>query len=642
MEIMKYFSKIVIAIAVIFFSSVSLSLAAQPDFIIDNSTEFNYKTGDNFVTVTTEYIRTVKNSSYFFPAEGERIFHIPDANITTEEENEKEREFKLTSLSVVGEDNKAIQYSIEKLPNSEGMYIKVKNYKETKSGSPYKIYFSYKTHDYVIKSGTHVTLVGTSLPKDISFEDSDEKNKTVTKYNYSFAIVTDKSIPKLSKAFPTFTKSENSESVHYNFSQTDRIDNYPMLEFGTSATYRFELKNKTPKTDNLIPQNYSNIFKSSSTNIYVLSLPREFSETNQKVLFDSISPTPRRIYLDEEGNILATFEVPANKESEITVSGYITVEQSEYETPNLLTDVTYEKYLNEIASGNQEIKKYLNSTKYWQTKDAFIQDIANKLSKDAVSLMDIIKRDYQYLNETLEYDSTKANSNNERIGAVAALSGGASVCMEYADSMIAILRAQGIPARAALGYANIPERSEGEEVRHQWVQIWLPNYGWLSVDPTFESKNMKIGQMIDRVLWETFNNDTLSNIMLYSADKVTNLDSKDFSLNIYAVSSIPNISELKKYDQLLGGNGKVISNQTQYKIDSWFETFLKATTLGRALVITIPILISIAVIVVSITLVKVLLQKRSTFKNQKKNEKEDKKDICTPPEPKSIRYRIRR
>ena len=63
MEIMKYFSKIGIAIAVIFFSSVSLSLAAQPDFIIDNSTEFNYKTGDNFVTVTTEYIRTVKNSN---------------------------------------------------------------------------------------------------------------------------------------------------------------------------------------------------------------------------------------------------------------------------------------------------------------------------------------------------------------------------------------------------------------------------------------------------------------------------------------------------------------------------------------------------------------------------------------------------
>ena len=30
-------------------------------------------------------------------------------------------------------------------------------------------------------------------------------------------------------------------------------------------------------------------------------------------------------------------------------------------------------------------------------------------------------------------------------------------------SMIAILRAQGIPARAALGYANISERSEGEE-----------------------------------------------------------------------------------------------------------------------------------------------------------------------------------
>lgn len=617
MEIMKYFSKIVVAVGVIFSLSVSLSLAAHPDFVIDSSTEFNYKTGDDFVTVTTEYIRSVKNSTYYFPAEGERIFHIPDANIATSQENEKEREFKLSSLSVVGDDRKALNYTVEKLPNNEGMYIKVKNYKATTSGSPYKIYFSYKTHDYVIKAGTHITLIGTSLPKDIVFEDSDKKNGTTTKYNYSFAIVTDKSIPKLSKAFPNFTKSENKDRTYYNFDQTSRVNNYPMLEFGTAATYRFELRNKTPKTDNLTPQNYSNIFKSSSTNIYVLSLPREFSETNQNVLFDSVSPTPKRIYLDEEGNILATFEVPANEESEIKVSGYITVEQKEYDTHNILTDIKYEKYLSDISSSNQEMRKYLGETKYWQTRDPFIQDIARKLSRDAVSIMDIIKRDYQYLNDTLEYDSTKANSNNERIGALAALSGGASVCMEYADSMIAILRAQGIPARAALGYANISEKPEGEEVRHQWVQIWIPNHGWLSVDPTFESKNMKIGQMIDRVLWETFNNDTLSNIMLYSADKVENLDSKNFSLNIYAIDKISE-GGLKKYDQLLGEKGKVVMNKKEYQLDSWLETFFKTTMLGRSLAITMPILLSIASIITILTITKMIVRKISHKKNTSK------------------------
>ncbi len=64
--------------------------------------------------------------------------------------------------------------------------------------------------------------------------------------------------------------------------------------------------------------------------------------------------------------------------------------------------------------------------------------------------------------------------------------------MEYADSMIALLRAQGIPARAALGYANIRD-TERIQVRHQWVQIWIPDHGWFSIDPTFESKNQKNG-----------------------------------------------------------------------------------------------------------------------------------------------------
>ncbi len=54
-----------------------------------------------------------------------------------------------------------------------------------------------------------------------------------------------------------------------------------------------------------------------------MSLPREYSETNQEVWIDTISPTPKNIFQNREGNVMATFEVPSNKDGANKVSGYI-------------------------------------------------------------------------------------------------------------------------------------------------------------------------------------------------------------------------------------------------------------------------------------------------------------------------------
>jgi transglutaminase-like putative cysteine protease len=266
----------------------------------------------------------------------------------------------------------------------------------------------------------------------------------LTIFNYYFTITVDENIPALSKAFPSFTREEKSGKESFHFKQTDRIGNSPNLEFGTEAVYKFELTYTTPQTDSLIPEKYSSVFKAISTNIYELSLPREFSETNQKVFFEKMSPPPKDIYKDSEGNILAMFEVPANQKSQIEIVGYISVRQDEIRENMEYFDMDFAKYLEEIATGDY-VKKYMEDTKYWQVNDEQIRKEAEKLMEDQESLLDIIKANYQYINENLEYDLEKATSENERIGAKAALMGGPAVCMEYADLMISLLRAQGIP-----------------------------------------------------------------------------------------------------------------------------------------------------------------------------------------------------
>jgi transglutaminase-like putative cysteine protease len=599
---------------------VQKAYATSYDFTIDSNTNISYTTGDDFVIVSTEYIRSVKNSSYYYPASGEKVFNLPDLPGGTDEQTKEERAYKLESLKVTDNKGNDIKYTTEQGDNGKGVYIHVPNYKQTTSSAPYDIQVRYSTHDFLTKIGNYISIQAPALPSDVKFSSTDSETNTNTQYNYGLTITVDKNITPLAKVFPSkYTTDTNaSGTTTYTFTQEDRIGNSPYLEFGTSLTYKFELTYTTPKTDNLLPANLTNSLKALSTNIFELALPREFDETSQKVYFTNISPTPTNIYKDDEGNIIASFEMPANQESLIKVEGYIVVNQNTIGNEKGI-DISWEDYKKQVSSTSY-LQKYLVATKYWQATDSYIQSEASTLLNGQNSTLDILKADYAYIGGKLTYDTTKANSENERIGALAALQGGASVCMEYADSMIAILRAQGIPARAAFGYTNLKE-AQNMEITHEWVQVWIPDMGWISIDPTYESNNMSIGQKIDKVLWEVFNNDSLSAIKVYSADNVTSLSTEGYKVNIYEVdSSSIDFSTLKTYINLIPGKGYNSTSdipQEGYDAGQWFNTFLKTTVVGKSLLITGPIILLVLLIAGVLTIIKVVRKKFGKNKKEK-------------------------
>ncbi|KKP90455.1 MAG: Transglutaminase domain-containing protein [candidate division WS6 bacterium GW2011_GWC1_36_11] len=596
-------------------------LAKSSDFVIDSNTDIAYTTGETFVSVVTKYTRTVANSDYFYPATGEKVFNIPDLPSSTQEEITTERKYKLDSLKVTNSLGGTVKYTIEEQAQGSGIYIKVPNYKQTTSSSPYSIQIAYNTHDFVTKVVNYTTLQAPALPKDVIFEQTDTTTNTQTSFNYGLNIIVDDKIAPLAKVYPSqFTQSTKNGKTTYSFAQENRIGNSPYMEFGTSVTYKFALTYTTPKTDTLVPESLTNVFKSLSTNIFEISLPREFDETDQKVYFTNVSPTPSNIYKDDEGNIIASFEVPANTIGTITLEGYIVTNQDAYQAGSAPVNMDWTSYKEAISKASY-LKNYLTPTKYWQSNDTNIKGEAEKLMADKTTVLDIIKADYAYIGEKLTYDDNKANSENERIGAKAALEGGASVCMEYADLMIALLRAQGIPARAALGYANITETQEAQ-VRHQWVQVWIPDYGWYSVDPTLESNNMRLGQSIDRVLWEVFNGDTLSNIKVFSADNIDVLTTDGYNLNIYGVSDTDiDFTKLKTYVDIVPNKGyestEDIPSASKYGFGQWLNTFLKTTTIGKAVIITGPVIILVLVVsvIVAVTKNTVRRMKRKKLNN---------------------------
>ncbi|WP_295770606.1 transglutaminase family protein [uncultured Mucilaginibacter sp.] len=61
----------------------------------------------------------------------------------------------------------------------------------------------------------------------------------------------------------------------------------------------------------------------------------------------------------------------------------------------------------------------------------------------------------------------------------------AGVCQDFAHLFIQILRLLKIPARYVSGYI-CPNHNgmRGEGATHAWAEVFIPNYGWIGIDPT--------------------------------------------------------------------------------------------------------------------------------------------------------------
>lgn len=61
------------------------------------------------------------------------------------------------------------------------------------------------------------------------------------------------------------------------------------------------------------------------------------------------------------------------------------------------------------------------------------------------------------------------------------------VCQDFANLFIAMARLLGVPSRYVCGYIHVPPTEENQLqslASHAWVQVYLPDLGWIGLDPT--------------------------------------------------------------------------------------------------------------------------------------------------------------
>lgn len=223
--------------------------------------------------------------------------------------------------------------------------------------------------------------------------------------------------------------------------------------FGSQQLYQLDLEYQLQNTNN-------------NTGITQIALPPDTSY--QRVYIESLEPKPQEIEADEDGNWVATYQVPGGKTTTVKLSAIarLTLEANS-EVP--------------VYIPNEEL---LKSQEFWPVNNNQIKDIVS----DLLTPYDI----NNYVVETLSYGEDP-NLGLNRLGAIGALNDPEmAVCQEYTDLFVTLARARNIPARRITGYAQSQNQelrplSLIEDVLHAWPEYYDQTKGrWIPIDPTWE------------------------------------------------------------------------------------------------------------------------------------------------------------
>lgn len=130
--------------------------------------------------------------------------------------------------------------------------------------------------------------------------------------------------------------------------------------------------------------------------------------------------------------------------------------------------------------------------------DDRVVDLAASLTEDADSNYEKAVAVEQWLEANKEYSLNAPKSQGNIVNEFV-LGDIPGYCTYYASSMAVMLRSQGVPARYVTGYTPGQRVNEDEWVvrgldSHAWVEVYVPDHGWVRFDPTPGNERTSVEQ----------------------------------------------------------------------------------------------------------------------------------------------------
>jgi hypothetical protein len=231
-----------------------------------------------------------------------------------------------------------------------------------------------------------------------------------------------------------------------------------------------------------------------------VSIAVPVSMPQQEILRVSFAPTPTRTVTDRWSQECVQFHY-REKPAEATLRSCMTVEAR-------ISAIQYYIFPDRCGTLSDipaDVKKtYTANESKYQIDDPYIQELVKRTVGDEKNPYWVARRIFDTVRTRLEYKM----EGGWNVAPVV-LRRGTGSCSEYTFSFVALCRAAGLPARYVGAVVVRGDDASVDEAYHRWPEVYLPNYGWVPIDPQGGDKPlardraMNIGHLPNRFLITT-------------------------------------------------------------------------------------------------------------------------------------------
>jgi transglutaminase-like putative cysteine protease len=202
---------------------------------------------------------------------------------------------------------------------------------------------------------------------------------------------------------------------------------------------------------------------------------------NQSIITPPVyKPEKYNRITDKWGQETATFEIKELKPGEQF--------RAEITTMAEIHAVRYFIYPEDVGSLSdipEEIaSKYLENNDKYQFEHPTIKKALNEAIGDEKNPYWIFRKIFNYLIDHMYYEMVGGWNTAPTV-----LERGNGSCSEYTFVYISMCRSAGLPARYVGSVVMRGDYASQDDVFHRWVEVFLPNIGWVPIDPSRGDKD---------------------------------------------------------------------------------------------------------------------------------------------------------
>lgn len=147
--------------------------------------------------------------------------------------------------------------------------------------------------------------------------------------------------------------------------------------------------------------------------------------------------------------------------------------------------LVYPHKVQPLARIGAEIRReYLKDAPKFDLENPIIQAAVRAAVGSEQNPYWIARRIYRYVHEHMRYEMVGGWDVAPQV-----LARGTGSCSEYSFVFIALCRSAGLPARYVGALVIRRDDASYDDVFHRWVEVYLPPYGWIPVDPSRGDKD---------------------------------------------------------------------------------------------------------------------------------------------------------